>query len=327
MPEITKDTKRSLGRGLGSLLGDDLVEEFRSTGPITTSLGNGGIGASVADLKPGPEKETDTPSDDQSRIWQIDIEKISPNVYQPRRVFSPEKLQELSASIKEKGILQPVVVRKISQDHYEIIAGERRWRAAQAAGLDRIPVILKDVQNQESLELALIENLQRHDLNPIEEAEAFQRLSDEFNLNQSEIAQKVGKDRATVANSLRLLGLAKEVKEMLASGEITTGHAKALLVLTDHNKQRELAKKITSEKLTVRAAEKLVQSSSKKHASNDGPAGQDSVEGRLVRGLQDDLAKALGTKVEIHYHNGQGNIFIKFYTNEDLTRIVERIKG
>ena len=156
------------------------------------------------------------PATDGQRIWLIDIEKLTGNVYQPRKVFVPEKIQELAASIKEKGILQPIVARRLGDDHFEIIAGERRWRAAQAAGLTRVPVILKDVENQESLELALIENLQRHDLNPIEEAEAFQQLAKEFSLKQDEIAQKVGKDRATIANALRLLSLPAEVRLMLA---------------------------------------------------------------------------------------------------------------
>ena len=201
-----------------------------------------------------------TPATDGQRVWMIDIEKLTGNVYQPRKIFLPEKIQELSASIKEKGILQPIVARRLGDDLFEIIAGERRWRAAQAAGLRSVPVILKEVENQESLELALIENLQRHDLNPIEEAEAFHQLSREFSLSQQEIAQKVGKDRATVANALRLLTLAPEVRQMLSSGELTTGHAKALLALPDLEKQKLLARKITSERLTVRAAEKLVQS-------------------------------------------------------------------
>jgi ParB family chromosome partitioning protein len=237
----------------------------------------------------------------------------------------PEKLQELTASIKEKGILQPIVARKVGKDHFEIIAGERRWRAAQAAGLERVPVILKEVQNQESLELALIENLQRHDLNPIDEAEAYQRLADEFDLTQQEIAQKVGKDRVTVANAVRLLSLTPEVKLMLAQGELSAGHAKALLALTDPAKQKELAKKITSEKLTVRAAEKLVQGATRK-ALNTTNGLEFDVAGKLVKGLESDLAKTLGTKVEIAYNKGNGTIAIKYYSDEDLTRIIEQIK-
>jgi ParB family chromosome partitioning protein len=263
---------------------------------------------------------------DNQRIWQVDIEKIGANPFQPRRLFDTEKLKELSESIREKGILQPIIARRITNDSFEIIAGERRWRAAQLAGVAKVPVILKEVANQESLELALIENIQRHDLNPIEEAEAYRRLADEFSLSQQEVSQKVGKDRATVANSLRLLGLPKDVKDMLSRGEISTGHAKVLLALNDPAKQSELAKKINSEKLTVRAAEKLVQAV----ARRQGAAGEHlniDVSASLVKGLQDDLTKILGTKVEIAYQGGKGNINIRFYTDEDLTRIIERIKN
>jgi len=316
MAESKETTKRSLGRGLGSLLGEDAFENFKVTAPVTTSVSANAEKTTILTAQPTIP--------DTQRIWSLDIEKLTGNLYQPRKFFSPEKLQELISSIKEKGILQPIVARRIDSDHFEIIAGERRWRAAQAAGLKKVPVILKEVADQESLELALIENLQRHDLNPIEEAEAYQQLANEFSLNQQDIAQKVGKDRATVANSLRLLNLAPEVRQMLVSGEITTGHAKVLLALNDPVKQRALAKKITGEKLTVRAAEKLVQGALKRPL-NEGSFQMD-VAGKLVKGLEDDLAKTLGTKVEILYNKGKGSIDIRFYSDEDLTRIIEKIK-
>jgi ParB family chromosome partitioning protein len=319
MSETKEPVKRSLGRGLGSLFGDDVVDHFRATslGPIPTNK-------KVEHLETVNVQNESDQTQDGHRVWQIDVEKLSANLYQPRKTFVPEKIQELSASIKEKGILQPIVARRVGKDHFEIIAGERRWRAAQMAGLERVPVILKEVQNQESLELALIENLQRHDLNPIDEAEAYQRLADEFALTQLEISQKVGKDRVTVSNALRLLLLSADVKLMLAQGEISTGHAKALLALTDPVKQKELAKKITSEKLTVRAAEKLVQGAVKRSAPTAGL--QMDVAAKLVKGLQEDLAKTLGTKVEIGYNKGHGNISIRYYSDEDLTRIIEQIK-
>ena len=308
MSETKEISKRPLGRGLGSLFGDDVIDNFRTAalGPIPNSkkveAANTNINVSDSD----GILET-------QRIWQVEIEKLSANLYQPRKVFAPDKLQELVASIKEKGVLQPIMARRVGKDHFEIIAGERRWRAAQVVGLARVPVILKEVKNQESLELALIENLQRHDLNPIDEAEAYQRLADEFELTQQEISQKVGKDRVTVANFLRLLTLCPEVRLMLAQGELSTGHAKALLALTDPVKQKEVAKKITSEKLTVRAAEKLVQGATRKAQSH--PALQVDVAGKLVKGLESDLAKTLGTKVEITYNKGHGNISIKFLHN------------
>ena len=319
MSEAKELSKRPLGRGLGSLLGDGALENFTMTAPATSPAGASEIkGTLSGDVVPAGEGQ---------RVWMIDIEKLTGNVYQPRKVFVTEKIQELAASIKEKGILQPIVARRLGSQSFEIIAGERRWRAAQMAGLQSVPVILKDVENQESLELALIENLQRHDLNPIEEAEAFHQLSKEFTLSQQEIAQKVGKDRATVANALRLLALPQEVKQMLSSGELTSGHAKALLALSDPDKQKLLARKITSEKLTVRAAEKLVQGAAH-HRKEGGPGALTiNVAAKLVEGLQEDLTKTLGTKVEIQYNGGKGNISIRFYSDEDLTRIIEKIKN
>ncbi len=304
--------KKSLGRGLGSLLGDTLLDEFKS------------------DLSPSAAPEArvmamETSIPEGQRIWEIDIEKIHPNEFQPRKTFVPEKIAELTLSIKEKGILQPIVVRKKGEDKFELIAGERRWRAAQSAGLHTVPAIIKNVEDQESLELALIENLQRHDLNPIEEAEAYQRLADEFYLNQTEVAQKVGKERVTIANTLRLLALEPSVKQMLINGEISTGHAKALLALNDHQKQRDLARKITCEKLTVRAAEKLIQAAQKRKSAPEGLSV--NITAQLIMGLQEDLTKTLGTKVDINYNAGKGNIAIRFYTDEDLTRIIDRIKS
>ena len=327
MAEITKETKRtSLGRGLGSLFGDDIFDDS----PAKTASPNNHPAQSAEQTRPQPAaelKESDS-AIDQSRIWQVDIERLIPNQFQPRKEFSVEKIQELTASIKEKGILQPILVRR-SGDRYEIIAGERRWRASQAAGLHRVPVIVHAAKNQESLELALIENIQRHDLNPLEEALGYEQLINEFGLTQQEVATKVGKDRATVANMLRLLTLPQEVKLLISNGEISVGHAKALLALQDPIKQKELAKRIHSEKLTVRAAEKLIQSMDRRrsHAGEGASAlAQLDVAKQLVQGLSEDLRKTLGTKVEIVYNSGRGKIDISFYSDDDLNRIIERIK-
>lgn len=306
MAEI-KEIKKPLGRGLGSLLGDNINEDFKSV-PVTKPLSEQPLPSTV------PENQ---------RIWDVDIEKIVPNEFQPRKTFAPEKIQELTASVKEKGILQPIIVRKLAQDKFELIAGERRWRAAQAAGLQKVPVIIKNVDDQQSLELALIENIQRHDLNAIEEAEAYKQLADEFLLSQQEIAQKVGKERATIANALRLLSLEPSVKQMLVNGEISVGHAKVLLALNDEHQQKMLAKKINSEKLTVRAAEKLIQSLQKKKSLDLGTL---DVKKQLIKDLQENLSKTLSTKVEINYFNGKGQIGIKFYSDEELTRLVDTIK-
>lgn len=295
MAEAKEPAKRSLGRGLGSLLGDDA---FTAT--------------------PAPKKD-DVP--EGQRIWNVAIEKIVPNSYQPRKYFDTERIRELAASIKEKGILQPIVARKQGAN-FEIIAGERRWRAAQVAGLREIPVIVKEVRDQESLELALIENLQRHDLNPLEEAEAYQLLIDDFRLNQNEVAQKLGKERATVTNTLRLLGLNTESKKLLVSGEISQGHAKALLAITDPAVQTELARKIASEKLTVREAERLVRQALRGY----GRAPKEDLAQKLVEKLQEDLSKHLGTKVRISYRKGKGTMHVRFYSDEDLNRISEVIR-
>lgn len=335
MAEI-KEQKKSLGRGLGSLLGDSYIDDFKATLPASftpappqgtkpaATAASAPVAATSGGMASTKIQNTAPAVPEHQRVWDIDIEKIIPNEFQPRKTFVAEKIADLTASIKEKGILQPITVRKKGLDKFEIIAGERRWRAAQAAGLEKVPAIIKAVDDQESLELALIENLQRHDLNPIEEAEAYQQLADEFYLSQEEISKKVGKQRATVANTLRLLSLEKSVKEMLVSGELTPGHAKALLALNDQSKQKELAKKITSEKLTVRAAEKLIQSQAKRKTDT---LDQVNVAASLVKGLEEDLTKKLGTKVEISYNKGQGNIAIRFYSDEDLTRIIERIKN
>jgi len=309
MADVSKEAKRtSLGRGLGSLLGDDV---FSDTSRLT------------AGAPPTAVAEGDF--SDKTRIWQVDIDRISPNQYQPRKEFLPEKIQELAASIKEKGILQPILVRR-SGERYEIIAGERRWRAAQAAGLHRVPVIILEAKNQESLELALIENIQRHDLNPLEEADAYEQLINEFGLTQQEVATKVGKERATVANTLRLLSLPQEVKQLISNGELSVGHAKALMALQDPIKQKELAKRIQSEKLTVRAAEKLIQTMDKRRSVAGTALAHMDVAKQLVQGLSEDLRKTLGTKVEIMYNAGRGKIEVAFYSDDDLNRIIERIK-
>lgn len=330
MAEFKENIKKPLGRGLGSLLGESVIDDFKSKSLIGEKI------EKIDVPKPDEIKITSPPLvqpqvQDHMRVWEIDIEKISPNEYQPRKLFVNERLAELANSIKEKGVLQPIIVRKSTEGKFELIAGERRWRAAQLAGLHKIPALIKEAKEQESLELAIIENVQRHDLNPIEEAEAYDQLAREFNLSQVEIAQKVGKERATIANILRLLSLEPSVREMLSTGEISSGHAKVLLALNEPQLQRDLAKKINTEKLTVRAAERLIQSIQKKKKNSDGAPLADSVEEDLmkllVQDLQETLAKSLGTKVEIDYKDGQGHISIKFYSDEDLTRITDKMKS
>jgi ParB family chromosome partitioning protein len=255
----------------------------------------------------------------------VAVDKLRPSAYQPRGVFEKEKLQELAQSIKVSGILQPIVARKLPNGSFEIIAGERRWRAAQLAGLHDVPVILKTLGDRETLEMALVENIQREDLNPLEEADAYQRLAQEFNLTQQQVAEKVGKDRATVANSIRLLQLPETVREMLNRQEISVGHAKVLLSLTNAQDMSKWAKKAAGESLTVRKLEKAVQEvlAPQKKAS---PTLDTNVTERLISGLSDELQKLLGTKVNIDYQNSKGKISIHFYSDDELSQLIDRMR-
>ena len=263
----------------------------------------------------------------QDRIWKIAVDKLKPGHYQPRQEFSKESLQELSTSIKSNGILQPIVARK-KGDSFEIIAGERRWRAAQMAGMHEVPVILREFRDQEALELALVENIQREDLNPVEEAEAYQRLIQEFSLSQQQVADKVGKDRATISNAVRLLGLPAEVLKMITQKELSVGHAKVLLALPTAAQQKELAKQSFKEKLSVRKLEKIVQKEMSPKTALAAGTGQvdENVMARLITGISEELQKILGTKVGIDYTKGKGKIAIQFYSDEEFSQLVERLK-
>ena len=249
-----------------------------------------------------------------------------PNRSQPRKHFDESKLQELTESIKEKGILEPLIVRRVDQG-YELIVGERRWRAAQKAGLKEVPVLVKEAEGREALELSLIENLQRENLNPIEEAEAFQRLAEEFNISQAELATRIGKDRTTITNALRLLKLPLEVRNQLLQNRITSGHARAILSLETKEKQKELCSLIIRKGLSVREAEAIAKRWSekpKKTVTKDRKRGE--VESQLSS-LQDSLRQHLGTKVRIAPKGKKGKIEIEYYSHEDLQRIVEAILG
>lgn len=259
-----------------------------------------------------------------ARIWTVAIDKVIPNKSQPRKEFNAEKIQELAASIKEQGILQPIVVRKQADGLYEIIAGERRWRATQAAGLHEIPVIIKEADNKKVLEWALIENIQRENLNPIEESEAYSQLIADYKYTHQELADKMGKDRATVSNALRLLTLPKEIREFLREQKISTGHAKALLSLDNSEQQRVLAKEVVMKGLSVRAVEKEI--SRLKKGGISEPI-ESSVASRMAQALAEEMQKELGTKVAVEYSEGKGRVVISFYSDSDLTMISERIKG
>ncbi len=247
------------------------------------------------------------------------VEDVRPNRYQPRKLMDDSSIDELAASIREKGIIQPIIVRR-ADSGYELIAGERRWRAAQKAGLPTIPVIIKDVSPADALELALIENIQRKDLNALEEAEAYERLIREFGLTQEEVAERVGKERSTVANFVRILRLPDYIKEDIWQHKLTMGHARVLAGLENEETQRRLRDAILKKSLSVRQAESLVQRLNKS-SRRARSVSKDS----HVNSLAEDLMRHLGTKVRISKRGKKGRIEIEFYSEEDLGRIVESI--
>lgn len=337
--ENTKDSqnKKRLGRGIGSLLGGSDFDQAETTDvpqktaqpsqPVTTQT----VKPAAAPVA-APAPVVAAPAANDKRVWSIAVDKLVPGVYQPRRNFSKQQLEELAISIKENGIIQPLTVRKRQGGGYEIIAGERRWRAAQVAGLHEVPAIIKEYTDKEALEIALIENVQREDLDPIEEAEGYQRLMNEFTLSQQQVAEKVGKERSTVANALRLIALPQEIKNMIVEGLISSGHAKAILGIEDKKAQLAMAKSVAEKQLSVRALEALVkksreltQSQAEEKLNQKDPLKAD-LSKRLAHELSDQLQKTLGTKVEINYKNGKGSLTIHFYSDEQLNTVYEKLK-
>lgn len=268
------------------------------------------------------EKKQKAEMKDKAAETVVAITKVEPNRKQPRKYFDEDALQELADSIKQFGLLQPILVQD-RKDYYEIIAGERRWRAARLAGLKEVPVIIKNYSDQEIVEIALIENIQREDLNPIEEAQAYKRLLEEFNLKQDEVAERVSKSRVAVTNSIRLLKLNDKVQQMVIDDMISTGHARALLAVEDEEEQYALAQKIFDEKLSVREIEKLVKNLHK-------PAKAKKLDDKALQviylDIEDKLKQKLSTKVAVTSKGeGAGKIEIEFYSHEDLDRILEMI--
>ncbi len=280
------ERKRGLGRGLNALLGDVPLKAEEKVQNLQT----------------------------------LPIEFLQRGKYQPRKDMNPETLKELADSIKAQGIIQPIVVRLIAGQQYEIIAGERRWRAAQLAALQEVPVVIKQLDDRNVMAVALIENIQREDLNALEEAEALRRLLDEFEMTHQQIAEAVGKSRATVSNLLRLLDLHSDVKKLLEKGLIEMGHARALLSLQD-DKQMEIATKVVEKGLTVRAVEKLI-----KEQGKDKSVEAKQVDTDTLR-LQDELSEKTGAKVIIrHQHNGRGKLVFSYTSLEELEGIIGRIR-
>lgn len=305
-----KNEKRALGRGLSALISGNNAFKMEATEEI---------------------ENTNTAQDvdliNKNSLKFVSIDKITSNSEQPRKVFLEEDLQELANSIKSLGVLQPILVRK-QGDNYQIIAGERRWRASQIAGLTEVPVVEKDLSDQKTLEAALVENIQRQDLTPIEEAKAYEKLMNEFNLTQEKLSEVSGKSRAAVANSVRLLKLPQLVQDLVESGKISTGHAKCILSVKEPQVQISLAKKVSDEGLSVRALEEIVSGTvmlgGKKLSSK-------SINHSNVSALPDTeerLRRSLSTKVFLHHTtSGKGYIKVEYFSEEELERIVEKICG
>ena len=290
--------KRGLGQGIDSLI-PNKVNANKETETVKVNAGS-------------EKNETDG-------IF-VNINKVEPNREQPRKNFDEDSLVDLSESIKQVGVLQPLLVLD-KKDYYEIIAGERRWRAAKLAGLKEVPIIVKEFTEQEIVEISLIENIQRENLNPIEEAMAYKRLLKEFNLKQDEVAERVSKSRTAVTNSMRLLKLNDRVQQMIIDDMISTGHARALLAIEDEEQQYMLANKIFDEKLSVRETEKLVKALKNPKKEEKKP----EVENQFVyTNLEEQMKSLIGTKVSVHAKaNGKGKIEIEYYSPDDLERIYE----
>ncbi len=269
-----------------------------------------------------PQKGKSVANASSKEILDLEISSIIPNEYQPRRIFKDNALNDLVSSIKEKGVIQPIIVRKSTNSSYELIAGERRWRASQIAGLTNIPALVMEAAPVEALELALIENIQREDLNPLETAEAFQRLISEFDLTHDDMSKKVGKDRATVSNYLRILKLPTEVKKWVADGSLTMGHAKAILQVEDQRRQIQIAKKIIDSGLSVRETEALC----RKTPSAGTPLAATIVsKDPQIASLEEKLMHSLGTKVNLKHKSNKkgGKVEIEYYSLEELDRLLD----
>ncbi|MBS3818258.1 ParB/RepB/Spo0J family partition protein [bacterium] len=257
----------------------------------------------------------------EEKFINLDIEQLKPNPLQPRKKFNQDSIEELARSIKKSGVLQPILVVP-QEDHYRIILGERRWRAAQKAGLKKIPVIIRQMPQEQQLEASLIENLQREDLNPLEIAQAYQRMIQELHYTQQEVSEKVGKDRASVANYIRLLKLPQEIQDMIAQNKLSMGHARTLIALENPEQQRKLSREIAKKNLSVRELEKKISRLKQPSSSSSTP----NMDPDLVA-FQEELLKHLGTKVSISGNQNKGVLKIYYFSLDDLNRIYEKIKG
>lgn len=257
----------------------------------------------------------------RDEIEDVPLSLVSPNPFQPRRIFDEAELEELANSVKAKGVLQPILVRKLGDGGFELIAGERRWRAAKIAGLKKIPAIIRPATDAEAMEMALIENLQRKDLNPMEAARAYQRLMKEFGLTQEAVSRTLGKERSSIANTVRLLALQPEVQAWVESDQLSLGHAKVLLAVSDHEQQVRLGRQAVTERLSVRDLERLVRPAHRAGRSNSARKGHRPSE------IEERMSRRLGTKVRLIHGKTGGKIVVDYYSPADLERVIDMILG
>jgi len=305
--------RRGLGKGLGALISD--AARPGTTAPIESSPGTDGRGDSAAETALRPVAG--------AYFEEVAVDSITPNPRQPRRTFDDDALDELAASITEVGLLQPVVVRSLGGSRYELIMGERRWRASQRAGLDSIPAIVRATHDDDMLRDALMENLHRQQLDPLEEAAAYQQLLDDFGATHEQLAQKVGRSRPHISNTLRLLNLPPAVQKRVAAGVISAGHARALLSLDDPQAQERLAQRIVAEGLSVRAVEEIVAVGDDTPAKSPRRAATRKPVAPALRHLADRLSDVFETRVKVEFGRNKGKIVVEFATIDDLERIVK----
>src|SRR6202167_1176243 len=303
--------RNALGRGLSALIRDPEPQHPPQPQPQQPPVAGAGGAAAAGAPALAPSES----------FLQVDIDLIDPSPFQPRSRFREEALEELARSIRASGIVQPLVVRPVGQ-RFQLIAGERRWRAAQRAALGRVPAIVRNVRDEIALEMTLVENLQREDLNPVEQARAFQRLTDEFHLTQEQVADRTGKDRATIANSVRLLRLEEPILDLLEEGRITAGHARALLAVADSKARLSIARKVARGGMTVRQVERLATRSSKPHVS----APTFTVDANTKAALE-ELQREYGTRVHMHPRQGSkpGQLVFEYYDDSDLARLYDQL--
>jgi ParB family chromosome partitioning protein len=317
--------KRGLGKGLGALIPSAAQMPAGDRGGTGTALADqqaGGFPPDRPARPPGPEDHRPPHAVPGAYFEEVAIAAVTPNPRQPRQVFDDGALDELAASVREVGLLQPVVVRKVMPGHYELIMGERRWRACQRAGLDRVPAIVREAPDDDLLRDALIENLHREQLNPLEEAAAYQQLLDDFGATHEELAGKIGRSRPHISNTLRLLSLPPTVQKRVAAGVLSAGHARALLGLDDRQAQEHLAHRIVAEGLSVRAVEEIVAVGDGRPAKGERAPRAKVPDSPQLRELADRLSDAFDTHVKVELGRRKGKIVVEFASLDDLERIV-----